>query len=141
MMLSFKEENANFPLPPMIPGTLHQEAQQASTMTTIFKTTSTSLHMPPQAAATTIFTPPSFCGSYIDKSLWLTHYTTQSSCFPGEPSIPGGMADVYYSPAICPRGYSVDCTATEDDLGVSFLPGETAWFCCPRYVSNYAFYQ
>lgn len=106
-------------------------------MATTLQATSTSSHIPPQAAVTTIFTPPASCGSWIDAYSWREDFTTLSSCFPGEPSIPGA-ATVYYSPAICPSGYSVDCTAMENtNPRVSFLAGETGMVCCPRCVAPF----
>jgi hypothetical protein len=66
----------------------------------------------------------------------MTSYSKLSSCFPGYPSRPGYVAELYYSPAICPLGYSVDCTATYDELGVDQLPGETAVVCCPRCITR-----
>src|SRR3569833_3440239 len=87
---------------------------------------------PPQAALTTIFTPPAFCGGYVDASSWLTGPTSSSSCLPPFHSGAGYYDEAYYSPAICPSGYTVDCTRFDDDQGPTPLPSETAVICCPR---------
>ncbi|KAH6722955.1 hypothetical protein BKA61DRAFT_2990 [Leptodontidium sp. MPI-SDFR-AT-0119] len=40
------------------------------------------------------------------------------------------LTDAYYSPAICPSGYTAAFT------GPSMAPGETAMFCCPLGMSS-----
>lgn len=87
----------------------------------------------PLAAVTTIFTPPSVCGDYVDENMWFYSKSELNleSCFPGEYE-ELSSADWYYSPAICPSGYAPACTVTELDLDPPFLEGETAILCCPK---------
>lgn len=92
----------------------------------------------PQAAVTTIFTPPHFCGGYVDDSSWLTGPSSLSSCLPGFTLGAGWYDEAYFSPAICPSGYTVDCTRWDDDQGPSLIPGETAVICCPRSVHSFS---
>ncbi len=40
----------------------------------------------------------------------------------------------YYSPAICPGGYTVGCTRWESGQGPKVEPTEQAMMCVPRYV-------
>ncbi|KAH6999276.1 hypothetical protein EDB80DRAFT_724531 [Ilyonectria destructans] len=105
--------------------------------TSIPTITTTSDYPPPQAAVTTIFTPPEFCAPYVDASSWISSLTESrlSSCFPGFPSIEGLIHSVYYSPAICPSGYTVDCMRFDNFQGPSVLSGETAAICCPSSFS------
>lgn len=87
----------------------------------------------PQAAVTSIFTPPSFCGGYIDASSWLTSPSSLSSCLPNFNLGVGWYDEAYYSPAICPSGYSAGCTRFNDEWqGPPLISGETAIICCPR---------
>lgn len=40
--------------------------------------------------------------------------------------------DGYYSPGVCPSGYTVDCTATGDSMnGETIQPEETVGLCVP----------
>lgn len=97
-------------------------------------TRASSSRLTPHAAVTTIFTPPLFCGNFVHELSWRTSYSTLSSCFPGKPSEPNYMHRLYYSPAICPSGYTVDCPASGGALEIAQRPGETAMICCPRLV-------
>ena len=40
----------------------------------------------------------------------------------------------YYSPAVCPRGYTAGCFRWNSDQGPPVEPTETAVQCVPRYV-------
>jgi hypothetical protein len=88
---------------------------------------------------TTIFTPPSSCFGLTSVSsysqLWLGF---GSACEPGTEATVG-----YYSPGICPSGYTSACpigrsslynveSVTEFTLG----PAELGHRCCPRYASS-----
>ncbi|PVH96175.1 hypothetical protein DM02DRAFT_659467 [Periconia macrospinosa] len=63
------------------------------------------------APVPTVFTPPAFCGHFI--SLKPASYFSSG----------------YYSPAICPAGYTVDCTRYDTDQGPPVKTGETAVIC------------
>ncbi|KAI1137679.1 hypothetical protein F5Y05DRAFT_414237 [Hypoxylon sp. FL0543] len=89
---------------------------------------------------TTVFTPP--C-----QVTWLLTTTKVPSQFPPFPTTgpsscdPPSWADnisqkgfAYYSPAICPLGFSVGCTASDrrsDDGFPAITAGETAMYCVP----------
>ncbi|KAI5468114.1 hypothetical protein BGZ63DRAFT_399638 [Mariannaea sp. PMI_226] len=95
--------------------------------------TTTSSYPTALTALTTIFTPPDFCTPYVDASSWLVSLEESglSSCFPGHPSVAGLIHSVYYSPAICPFGYTVDCLRFNSNQGPPLQSGETAAICCP----------
>lgn len=92
---------------------------------------------------TTIFSPP--C-----PVTWLITTTKVPSQYPPFPTTgptscdPPFWADNiaqkgfgYYSPAICPSGFVVGCTASNDRSGEGFpaiTAGETAMYCVPRQV-------
>ena len=87
----------------------------------------------PAAALTTIWTPP--CG--IDR--WYYEPTT-STAVPLSCKPPGWAAywdDIvsiaYYSPAICPSGFSIGCTRYHASQGPAPLSGESAYLCVQRY--------
>lgn len=43
--------------------------------------------------------------------------------------------DGYYSPAVCPEGYNVACTATSGSVNYEEIsPSQTVGMCVPRYV-------
>ncbi|KAI1212141.1 uncharacterized protein F4807DRAFT_417665 [Annulohypoxylon truncatum] len=89
---------------------------------------------------TTVFTPP--C-----PITWLLTTTKTPSQFPAFPTTGPSSCDppswvdnisqkgfAYYSPAICPSGFDVGCTANDDRIGEGFPPtssGETAMYCVP----------
>ncbi|KAI1472129.1 uncharacterized protein F4812DRAFT_453944 [Daldinia caldariorum] len=90
---------------------------------------------------TTVFTPP--CSI-----TWLQTTTKVPSQYPSFPT--GGPIScnppsweqnislkgfAYYSPAICPEGFMIGCTANDDRPGEGFpaiTAGETAMYCVPR---------
>ena len=80
----------------------------------------------PVAALTTVFTPPPGCST-----------SSAASCFPTlwDQSVVAASHLRYYSPGICPSGYSSACNTYHTSLhGPSPLPSETAAICCKRYV-------
>lgn len=84
---------------------------------------------PPVAALTTIFTPtPAYCTTGISR------FDT-SICMPTGWTKYWASNVGYYSPAICPSGYTSACTRTSSGIlyGPPVLPSETAIMCCPRY--------
>jgi len=82
---------------------------------------------------TTIFTPPAGCPPYYDWDI-----ATDSQCQPPDfaPTLQTGGG--YYSPGVCPSGYTIGCTAAGTELnGWSIFPGETAALCVPRLGQVY----
>jgi hypothetical protein len=88
-------------------------------------------------ALTTVFTPPSSC--LASSALWWIYtgynvYQLQGppdlqNCFP--PSyVPNSTA--YYSPGVCPSGYTTACTSFNTVGTVT----DTLYTCCPTYVSH-----
>ncbi|KAI1343274.1 hypothetical protein F5Y15DRAFT_369564 [Xylariaceae sp. FL0016] len=88
---------------------------------------------PPVAALTTIFTPSSGCWPITDDetSDIDTFWTTYTSCAP--PGYASYWSTFYYSPAICPSGYSIGCSRYTDQ-GPPVEATETAMLCV---VSGY----
>lgn len=91
------------------------------------------------AALTTTFTPPTGCftslEAYLDRDTVLlvplgitAPPTAFFSCFPQSYTV-AGSAGAYYSPGVCPRGFTSACA-----ISSSTLPGESAALCCPRWV-------
>ncbi|KAI0890836.1 hypothetical protein F4806DRAFT_347346 [Annulohypoxylon nitens] len=89
---------------------------------------------------TTVFTPPCPITWLLTSTKVPSQYpafptTGPSSCDP--PSWPALLSQRgfgYYSPAICPSGFSVGCTAKDDRTSEGFPPttsGETAMYCVP----------
>ncbi|KAI0844290.1 hypothetical protein F5Y00DRAFT_203068 [Daldinia vernicosa] len=90
---------------------------------------------------TTIFSPPCPVTWLITTTKVPSQYppfptTGPASCDP--PSWEDNIAQKgfgYYSPAICPSGFVVGCTASNDRIGEGFpaiIAGETAMYCVPR---------
>ena len=90
----------------------------------------------PAAALTTVWTPP--CG--LDR--WFTEpnkdkILVPQSCRPPNwgayfTNVDGRGAGGYYSPAICPSGFTLGCSRFSSDQGPEPLPGETAYNCVQR---------
>jgi hypothetical protein len=83
----------------------------------------------PAAALTTIFTPPTGCPTAV------TSLPSQLSCMPShyDDYFYGSLG--YYSPAICPTGYTIGCSREPTgNAGPSVAATETAMICCPRQV-------
>ncbi|KAF2489940.1 hypothetical protein BU16DRAFT_441975, partial [Lophium mytilinum] len=79
----------------------------------------------PAGPLTTVFTPPYPCESYDCMPPGFTDYW---------------LTNVgYYSPAICPLSYTVDCSRPSDLCngveGPTQTQGEFAWRCCPSSYS------
>jgi hypothetical protein len=78
----------------------------------------------PAGSLTTIFTPPCDIATVEDWS--------GTSCYPR------GWSDYwfgntgYYSPAICPSGYTIACSRYATAQGPDVEPTETAALCAPR---------
>lgn len=88
----------------------------------------------PQVPLTTVWTPPTDCPSIVE--LWeIVGFTAQpESCGPPYFMDAGAQENDYgyYSPGICPRGYTVGCFMTGSDVFMSQLLGETVGFCVPK---------
>ena len=89
---------------------------------------------------TTIFTPPASCLSTVtsamgsvsasDYSMFIGHwggYAPGSRCYPASTVPIPFLSNYYYSPGICPSGYSAACPWTGTELPASV----TASLCCP----------
>lgn len=80
---------------------------------------------------TTIFTQPPGCSFPIPYS----YQTTSTTCGPPE-FLSVWYSNGFYSPGICPSGYSIGCTNTVTGFQrpSDFLvtPGESAYWCVPR---------
>jgi len=118
----------------------------------------TTLCLPSIQLVTTVFTPPSWCRDEVittndvRRTGSALSLADLMSCYPGPP-IPSASRNSwsnypyypFYSPAICPSGYSIACSRLEDhDRSWDPLPrpGETAAICCPRgFVCNSNFPQ
>ncbi|KAI1800235.1 hypothetical protein F4811DRAFT_540150 [Daldinia bambusicola] len=84
---------------------------------------------PPVAALTTVWTPPGGCFPVstsptrdID-----VFWTSNPKCAP--PGYASYFETYYYSPAICPSGFTVGCSRYDDFQGPSVEPTETAVLC------------
>lgn len=81
---------------------------------------------------TTIWTIPGGCPSpvpLVDDN----HTTLDSSCYPPDDwTIWESLG--FYSPGICPRGYTSGCKVTDSAYGGIVRPTETAAICVPRSV-------
>jgi hypothetical protein len=80
-------------------------------------------------ALTTVFTPPTGCSWPISEVL-----SIPTTCFPPYYNRAGPEYLGYYSPGICPSGYTVGCTPdssvkTFNDEPIK--PGETVGVCVP----------
>lgn len=86
---------------------------------------------------TTTFTAPSSCATATGLyQIWSSdsssyHYeqgplATMAACFPS--GYDSGAKQQYYSPGLCPSGYTAACSSTEV---VSATATETAYTCCP----------
>lgn len=95
----------------------------------------------PLAALTTVFTPPCPTSWIITSSKQASQYPAfptggPASCDP--PDWDRNIADKafqYYSPAICPSGFTVGCFVTDARTTEGFPAieaGETAAYCVPR---------
>lgn len=77
----------------------------------------------PDGALLSVYTFPPDCVSSTAKWLFGSHTTCQP------------LTGDYYSPAICPEGWTAAYTRSESDEGGPPIEvGETAYYCCPRYV-------
>lgn len=95
-------------------------------------TSSITSYIAAQPPVPTVFTPPAFCGSFVDAHDWSTT-SELTSCVPKISLKPANyFSSVYYSPAICPAGYTVDCSRYDTEQGPSVKTGETAVICCPK---------
>ncbi|KAK0651050.1 hypothetical protein B0T16DRAFT_72595 [Cercophora newfieldiana] len=85
----------------------------------------------PAAALSTIWDPP--CGA----NAFVTPGSGPTSCFPPNWSAYWGGDVGYYSPAICPSGFTPGCSkyASSGYQGPATVSGETAWLCV---VSGYS---
>jgi hypothetical protein len=105
-----------------------------------------------RCALTTIFTPPPSCSQSLTAKVFYKtttkvnlslFFVTESSCLPEsylESAYTRGAG--YYSPGICPKGYTSACSLNSIYVtsGVPpMAPGETAWQCCPRCVERSTF--
>ncbi|OTA58960.1 hypothetical protein K449DRAFT_116608 [Hypoxylon sp. EC38] len=100
---------------------------------------------PPVAALTTVWTASEGCfpvstRSTMDIDMFWSSYT---DCAP--PGYASYFETYYYSPAICPSGYTVGCSRYGDFQGPSVEPTETAmlcvmsgYFCTPDEWNYYA---
>ena len=102
--------------------------------------------LPRQAGPlTTVFTTPDFCGP----SIWhdpATPALSSSICMPPNFGKLYGYHYGFYSPGICPSGYTEGCAfptslaVTNNGtpfLGGALIPGETARICCPTGFTCY----
>ena len=92
---------------------------------------------PPAGAITSVFTMPPDCANY-----GAGRYITVASCMPPEYfELYWTLNYGYYSPAICPDGYTGACPRNTQGwmTGPPIEQGETATICCPRYMPIDAF--
>jgi hypothetical protein len=101
-----------------------------ASLTTTPTSTHSILHngIPPAAALTTVFTPPAGCPTAV------TDLPLQLSCMPSGYNEYIYKSVGYFSPAICPTGYTIGCSreASGGNIGPAVGPTETAMICCPR---------
>jgi hypothetical protein len=81
------------------------------------------------APLTSVCTPPLNCPSIVTA---LTAVTSEGPCLP--PYFNGvWWADGFYSPGICPSGYTVGCGTTTGVFNSELvMPFETVGLCVPR---------
>ncbi|KAI0376767.1 hypothetical protein F5Y04DRAFT_265701 [Hypomontagnella monticulosa] len=100
---------------------------------------------PPVAALTTVWTPSEGCWPVSTRSTTDIDmfWTSNPECAP--PGYASYFETYYYSPAICPSGYTVGCSRYGDFQGPSVEPTETAvlcvmsdYFCTPDEWNYYA---
>ena len=87
---------------------------------------------PPAGPLTTIFTPSNeYCTTGPYKYL-------TSICMPTSWELYSSLNRGYYSPGICPSGYTSACPRPGGNpsaiYGPPMIPSETAIICCPRYA-------
>ena len=92
-------------------------------------------------ALTTTFTPPatctqSFSNLYINHTRDLTGPAiagplSANDCFPDNFNL--NAADRYYSPGVCPAGYTSACSSSNT---ISGTRTETVVTCCPSWATN-----
>lgn len=59
----------------------------------------------------------------------------QTTCYPsGYSKAVTGTAEPYYSPALCPTGFTAACQSTNTVTGEGKTAEETVVTCCPEYV-------
>jgi hypothetical protein len=96
--------------------------------------TSTNAHQwAPAGALTTVFTPTDpYCATGP------LRYLTDSCMPPNFGKYFGAEGLVYYSPGVCPSGYTSACDrpGAPFSAGPPLLPSETAIICCPRFVHS-----
>ncbi|KAF2460467.1 hypothetical protein BDY21DRAFT_361419 [Lineolata rhizophorae] len=115
-------------------------SEEASSFTEVTATSAADIHngTTPAAALTTVYTPDPECA---EDSTWFF----RDSCMPtGWVEYWDGPEVGYYSPGICPSGFTPACerpAATTDDYGPAIAPGETATVCCPFHFECVATYQ
>jgi hypothetical protein len=99
----------------------------ASTTDTDFLHSTTTITGPP--ALTTIFTPPSWCSTESDA------LAMSADCLPSSLDKYYSEGE-FYSPGICPFGYTAACTLLlgQDVVtpSVDINGGENVAYCCPR---------
>lgn len=84
---------------------------------------------------TTIFTPPASCLSTITSAslagFFVGHFSAgNENCYPPSTTTNYFATSYFYSPGICPSGYSAACTWPSS----AFSAATTASLCCPMYV-------
>ncbi|KAI2619859.1 hypothetical protein GGS26DRAFT_321794 [Hypomontagnella submonticulosa] len=84
---------------------------------------------PPVAALTTVWTPSEGCWPLSTRSTTDIDmfWTSSPECAP--PGYASYFDTYYYSPAICPSGYTVGCSRYGEFQGPSVEPTETAMLC------------
>jgi len=90
----------------------------------------------PAGALTTVFTPPANCPSLVATN----DESPVSSCMPTDYANKYWDSNAgYYSPGVCPSGYTVACSRYNSEQGPAVEDGETALICCPSaYTCNTA---
>ena len=79
----------------------------------------------PESSLTSIYTFDPDCSTLTDVSLM----GSLTSC--------AALSDIYYSPAICPSGWTVALSRPVDlNIGPPVEADETAMLCCPMYVDH-----
>ncbi|KAI1473405.1 hypothetical protein F4774DRAFT_415848 [Daldinia eschscholtzii] len=84
---------------------------------------------PPVAALTTVWTPSDGCFPVSTRSTTDidVFWSSNPDCAP--PGYASYFETYYYSPAICPSGFTVGCSRFDDFQGPSVEPTETAVLC------------
>jgi hypothetical protein len=79
---------------------------------------------------TSVWTPPPGCPSIVPST---AVYSSSSTCAPPLFSNAGGAWYGYYSPGICPRGYTIGCRPTGSIQNSEPIKStESAAICVPR---------